>query len=528
MKVVSKGFKASIDSADRLQVALASSLSPTLQLGTSAEVIEVSGTASLLNTESAASGINIAEEKIQSLPLNGRQFIQLALLVAGTNSGGRQVQQNNARLNQTGGRTNNNLFLLDAAANTDPDHNALSYVPIVDRLAEFQLQSAQYGAQYGRASGSQINVVSKSGSNAFHGSAWEFLRNQKLDSRPFDSVTSQLLKNQRNQFGGTLGGAILKDKLFFFGAYKRLTLRQAGVGLTTVAVPTDLERKGDFSKSIAAFFDPDTLNAGSRTPFPGNVIPSTCINAFTQTAMSAMPLPYSGGNNYVNSNGIVRQDGHNGSGRIDYNLSTVSSIFGRYSISDENSTSPDVVTDRDRLGFVRPQNIALGWNRVLGATKVNELRLGFNRLFFQDGLPEPRFDIGGTVLTRNNTYQIYDNFTRTLGRQRRNRQTPRHDPAGAAQSRHAASGAHPRRRPTIFRRLLRSGRLEDPSQANTQLRPPLRTGRAPRRHARPGGQHRLLQSPLAHPDFRRRQDRRLSPDPLYLWPGRLFPWLRLH
>ncbi len=153
-------------------------------------MIEVSGTASCLNTESAASGINISEEKIQSLPLNGRQFIQLALLVPGTNSGGRQVQQNNARLNQTGGRTNNNLFLFDAAANTDPDHNALSYVPIVDRLAEFQLQSAQDG----RASGSQIKVVFKSGFNAFHGSAWEFLRNQKLDSRPFNSVTSQLLK----------------------------------------------------------------------------------------------------------------------------------------------------------------------------------------------------------------------------------------------------------------------------------------------------------------------------------------------
>ncbi len=451
LKVVANGFKAFSDSSVRLQVAQASLLSPTLQLGTSTEVIEVTGTASLLNTESAASGTNITEEKIQSLPLNGRQFIQLALLVPGTNSGGRQVQQNNARLNQTGGisssggRTNNNLFLFDGAANTDPDYNALSYVPIIDSLAEFQVQSAQYGAQCGRASGSQINVVSKSGSNALHGSAWEFLRNQKLDSRPFNSVTSKLPKNQRNQFGGTLGGAILKDKLFFFGAYERLTLRQAGVGLTTVAVPTDIERKGDFSRSPGTFFDPDTLNAGVRTPFPGNVIPSTRLNPLTQAALNAMPLPNSGGNNYVNSNGIIRQDGHNASGRVDFNLSTVSTIFGRYSIADENSTTPDVVTDRDRLGFVRPQNIALGWNRVLGSTKVNELRIGFNRLFFQDGLPEPLFDVGGakrllprfrptgfavmggagaftgttgggTVLTRNNTYQLYDNFTWTLGR----------------------------------------------------------------------------------------------------------------
>lgn len=451
LEVSASGFKSFTDDTVKLQVALPALLNPSLQVGAASEKIEVSGTASLLNTESAASGTNITEEKILSLPLNGRQFIQLALLVPGTNAGGRNVQQNNARLNQTGGfsssggRTNNNLFTFDGAANTDPDYNALSYVPIVDALNEFQVQSAQYGAQYGRASGSQVNVVSKSGSNELHGSAWEFLRNQKLDARPFNSVTSKLPKNQRHQFGGTAGGAILRDKLFFFAAYERLTLRQAGVGLTTVLVPTASERAGDFSRSTGTFFDPDTLAAGSRSPFPGNVIPQTRINPITRAAMAAMPVPNSGVSTYVNSNGIVKQDGHNGSARIDYNLSAVSSLFGRYSIANEESLTPDLVPNRDRLGYVRPQNAAVGWNRVFGASMVNELRLGYNRLTFQDGLPEPLFDVGGTrqplprfrpvgysvmggagaftgttgggtVLTRNNTYQIYDNFTWNRGR----------------------------------------------------------------------------------------------------------------
>src|SRR5262249_31768639 len=211
----------------------------------------------MLNTDSVAQGTIVSQEKIVSLPLNGRQFIQLALLVPGANGGGRTVQQNAVRLNQTGGisssggRTNNNLFLFDGAINTDPDYNALSYVPIIDSLAEFQVQTSQFSAEYGRASGSQINVVSKSGSNATHGTLWEFLRNQAMDARPFNSITSNLPKNQRNQFGATIGGPVLRNRLFFFAGIEALRLRQAGVGLTSVTVPTALERQGNFSQSSA-------------------------------------------------------------------------------------------------------------------------------------------------------------------------------------------------------------------------------------------------------------------------------------
>jgi hypothetical protein len=449
--VEADGFKRFTDAQVRVQVALPTVLNISMVVGATSEVVEVVGTSSLLNTESAAYGSVISEEKIVALPLNGRQFIQLALLVPGANGGGRQVQQNTARLNtvggfsSSGGRTNNNLFLFDGAINTDSDYMALSYVPIVDALSEFQVQAAQYGAQYGRASGSQVNVVSKSGSNALHGSAWEFLRNQIFDARPFNSVSSSLPRNQRHQFGATVGGPIVRNKLFFFGAYERSTLRQAGVNITTVNVPTALERQGNFSQTALIPYDPNTLSGGVRSPFPGNAIPANRIDAMTRAAIDAMPLPNAGAAQYVNNDAILRQDGHNGSGRIDFNATATDLVFGRYSISEERITQPDVVVGRDRLGFVTPQNVAFGWNRIFSSNQVNEIRLGYNRLRFQDGLPEPLFNVnganqtiprfrpagypvmggagaftgttgGGTVLVRNNTYQLYDNFSWAIGR----------------------------------------------------------------------------------------------------------------
>jgi len=445
------GFKRFVDREVRVQVAQAAQLNIPLELGSASESVEVTGTASLLNTESVAQGGVVTQEKIASLPLNGRQFIDLALLVPGTNAGGRSVQQNSVRLNQTGGfsssggRTNNNLFLLDGAINTDPDYNALSYVPIVDAIAEFQVQTSQFSAQYGRASGSQINVVSRSGSNEFHGTGWEFLRNQAMDARPFNSVTSSLPKNQRNQFGGTVGGPIRPNKVFFFAGFEALRLRQAGVGITSVIVPTALERDGNFSASPAKAYDPNNAAAGVRPPFPGDSIPSNRMNPITRAALRAMPLPNVGTNGYVNGSAVLKQDVNNGSLRTDWIATKKINVFARYSIADESSVIPDVVPERERLGFVRPQNLALGVNQVIRANLVNEVRLGFNRLFFQDGLPEPLFDVnsqkqsiprfrpsgypvmggagaftgttgGGTVLTRNNTYQVYDNLSWLKGR----------------------------------------------------------------------------------------------------------------
>jgi hypothetical protein len=455
IEVEAAGFKKFTDPSVHLGVAQQARLNLPLQLGATTELVQVEATVSMLNTESVAQGTVISQEKIVSLPLNGRQFIQLALLVPGANGGGRTVQQNAVRLNQvgglssSGGRTNNNAFLLDGAVNTDPDYNAISYSPIVDAVAEFQVQTAQFSAQYGRASGAQINVVTKSGSNRSHGAAWDFLRNQVFDARPFNSISSSLPRNQRNQFGGALGGPVRKDKLFFFGSYEGLRLRQAGVNLTTIAVPTAQERTGDFRGSLVPVFDPNSVSSPSaanpRLPFPGNIIPADRINRQTLAALAAMPLPNSGTSNFVNNSEVLRQDNDNYSIRLDYMPVQKVAIFGRFSISNENDVVPDVVPLRDQIGAVRPQNATIGVTQTLSATRVNEVRLGFNRLKFLSGLPEPLFQVdgesmnlprflpsgyaamggagsytgtlgGGTVLARNNTYQVYDNYSWQKGR----------------------------------------------------------------------------------------------------------------
>ena len=207
--VEAPGFKQFQDTNIHVQVAQVGRLDIQLEIGSTKETMSVSEATSTLNSETVSQGTVVGSEKIPALPLNGRQFIQLALLVPGANPGGRTVQQNAIRQGQigglsiAGGRTNNTAFLLDGAANNDPVYNSLNYSPNVDGIAEFQVQTAMVSAEYGRAS---VNIVSKSGTNDYHGSAWEFLRNKAMDARPFNLNQSDLPKFQRNQFGGTVGG----------------------------------------------------------------------------------------------------------------------------------------------------------------------------------------------------------------------------------------------------------------------------------------------------------------------------------
>ena len=271
--------------------------------------------------------------KIEQLPLNGRQFMQLALLVPGANAGGRAVQQNGVRqgemagLSIAGGRTNNTNFLLDGAVNVDPDYSSMNFSPQIDSIAEFQVQSAMVTAEYPRAS---INVVTKSGSNLLHGSAFEFLRNNVLDTRPFN-LPGDLPEFRRNQFGGTLGGPIKRNKLFAFFGYEGLRVRQAAASLTTTAVPTALQRQGNFTQTKGGIFDPDTLANGVRQQFPGNIIPSSRINPLAFAAMNAMPLPSNVvAGTFVNAAEVLQQNNDSYQGRVDYTVNAKWNVFARY------------------------------------------------------------------------------------------------------------------------------------------------------------------------------------------------------
>ena len=442
IRVTAPGFKTFDDDRIHLQVAQSSLLDASLTVGATSESVEVEANVSPLVTASIGQGTVVSQEEVRALPLNGRQFLQLALLSPGTNSGGLAVQQNSLRqgevagLSVAGQRTNDSAYLLDGVINTDPDYNALSYVPVVDSIAEFQVQVAQYSAEYGRASGGQINVVTQSGSNQWHASAWDFLRNNKLDARPFNLTTSpDVPKFQRNQFGALIGGPIVKNKLFAFFNYEALRNRQAGATLTTVAVPSPLQRTGNFSEDLptTVVYDPSST---PRTPFPGNIIPAARLSAPVLAAMQALPASNVPGNLFINTGEVLVQNNDNYSGRVDYNMSEKLRLFGRFSSAQEDASNPATITDRASLNDAVPRNAAAGFSQVLSPSMVNDLRLGYNRLNFLYGLPELSFSVngaaaalpnfivgqlnfggagpynatgpGGVGRARDNTYQIWD------------------------------------------------------------------------------------------------------------------------
>ena len=437
------GFKTFHDAGVQVDVAAPARLDISLSVGAVSESVEVAGVVSLLNTESAAQGTVVGEEKIQSLPLNGRQFIDLALLSPNVTIGGESVQQNKVRLNQDGGfsasgnRTNNNGFMLDGVTNLDPDYMSLSLTPILDTLAEFQVQTGQQNAEYGHAAGAQVNVVTKSGGNEWHGDGWEFVRNRVFDSRPFNLASPDLPKFQRNQFGGTIGGPIRKNKIFVFGGYERLALRQAAAGLTTVTVPTALERQGNFTASNTMIYDALT---SPRAPFAGDIIPASRLNPLAAVAINAVPSADVPGstNKYINTDEVLTQDSHNYSLRADYVVTPAITMFGRYSGTHENDSSPGTVPGRATIGTALPQNGAYGMTWVAGPHTVNEFRAGFNRMKYSSGLEQPSFNVngvetalpyfelkiyadmggsgGGASVVRDNTFQAYDNVSYQTGR----------------------------------------------------------------------------------------------------------------
>jgi hypothetical protein len=449
LTVDAPGFKQYHDSHVRIQVAQVGRVDISMELGSTGEILNVEGNISVINSGNAAEGTVVTSEKLPSLPLNGRQFLQLALLAPNVNPGGRTVQQDQLRQGQNnigslsiaGNRTSNTNFLLDGAVNIDPDYSALNYSPSIDSIAEFQVQTAMVPAEYSRAS---VNVVSKSGTNDAHGSLWEFLRNKDVDARPFN--VPSLYQFERNQFGANLGGALKKNRLFGFLAYEGLRVTQAGANQSgstpvTVTLPTAAERIGNFTadKTIK---DPSTGLA-----YPGNQIPFSQLNPISLAAVGILPNPV-GGSTYVNAAEPLQQHNDNYSGRVDFAVKQQWNLFTRYSRSNENSEVPYTVPSRDSINDARSQNAALGSTYTFTPNLVNESRVGFSRLRLTLGMNEPLFDVngieeklpqmnlggsyplfggagafntnnpgGGVALSRDTTYQIYDNVAWSHGRQ---------------------------------------------------------------------------------------------------------------
>jgi len=267
VSVESKGFRREIRKDIVLDVQQSIKLDFTLEVGSVSQTMEVSGAAPLLETENASLGDVVTAQQIEQMPLNGRRYTDLAALTSGVAkviegpvNGGSTPTNGNAggSFAVNGVRGTQNNFLLDGVDNNSNDNADVSILSSVDAIAEFKIQTSNYSAEFGRTGGAVINATTKSGTNKFHGSLWEFLRNDALDSAQygFGSAVPKAPYKQ-NQFGGTLGGPIKKEKAFFFLDYEGTRIHSATLDFATV--PTPAEEKGDFSDILGPQSGTDAL-----------------------------------------------------------------------------------------------------------------------------------------------------------------------------------------------------------------------------------------------------------------------------
>ncbi|MDQ2950138.1 MAG: TonB-dependent receptor [Acidobacteriota bacterium] len=384
----SAGFKKTVIPSITLQVNQAAHLDLLLEVGAVSDEISVSAQAPLLATESTSVGQVVENRSIESLALNGRQFWQLVALTPGasytpggdrTRTGGSSIRSSavNVQINGTGFIYNG--WLLDGTDITEYEQGGTNVQPNVDALAEFKVMSANMPAEYGHTP-NFVSAIMKSGTNQFHGTLFEFIRNDKLDARNFFAVTKNALR--RNQYGGTAGAPIKRNRVFFFADMERTNQRQAQV--FNDILPTAAMRTGDFT-GLKAINDPFT-----GKPFAGNIIPADRVSQQAKFFLKYMPSQSEGA-----FNAPQKLDINKGDIKIDSKLTEKDSLMGRYSIQDNQEGDPNqypALSIQDLHS--RAQNVALTWTRILNPKWLNELRLGYYRDYFLFGavLPGTNFD----------------------------------------------------------------------------------------------------------------------------------------
>lgn len=413
VSIEQQGFKRPTYKKVVVQVDQTASLDVKLEVGELVQEVEVEAAAPLLQTGESSIGSVIEQKQVQELPLNGRQFLQLALLVpgvvAGPLGGAAQAQRGAlstlTTINVNGNREGSNLFLIDGTLNTDPNYNTFVISPNVDSILEFKVQTSSYSAEFGQQAGGQINLVTRGGSNKFHGAAYEFLRNSALDAKNLFDLPSpaKIPPFRQNQFGATFGGPVWKDKTFFFGSYEGF--RQVKAQTLVAVVPDGATRRGDFSNhrdsagNLIPIYDPaktrpnpsfnSSLPASQsnpqylRDPFPGSIIPADRIDPIATGILSYVDLPNLGplplGQGRFLNNESQRQNTDQLSVRLDHSPSTKDQLFGRYSFSDEFLFAPGALLSQGTRREPRPQIFTLGHTRFFSPSTANESRLGFTR-----------------------------------------------------------------------------------------------------------------------------------------------------
>jgi hypothetical protein len=391
--VEKSGFRKTVRSGITLQVNQAARADLVLQVGEVTNTIEIVEAATLLETESSARGSVIDQKKIVDLPLNGRDYNQLALLSPGVLPGTPRLASVNFKgvLNVNGNRTFNNVFLLDGVdnisySNSFRGENVQLVQPSIEALQEFKIQTNAYSAEFGRSSGAVVNATIKSGTNGIRGSAYEFLRNDVLDANIFfsNALGAAKPKRLRNQFGGAVGGPLIKNRTFWFGDYEGLRDRE---GIPRVRqVPTAAEKAGLFSSAVVDPF------AAGRPEFSKNaqgqwVIPASRWDPVGANIVKLIPDPNVAGTTIYASTPVTstRQDQFDV--RIDHQFADNITFFGRYSFVDTNTFRPAPLPGlgegsfNDAFGsnLNRSQGLAFGLTWTFSNTLVGDFRLGWAR-----------------------------------------------------------------------------------------------------------------------------------------------------
>jgi len=352
--------------------------------GQMSTIVTVESQVPPLQTEDSSIGQVVDDETMQNLPLNGRNYIQLATLTTGTSPSRRGAERDTFIAN--GAREVQNTYLLDGIDNRNKivgfdSSAAQSIEPVLDGVQEFKVQTSTFSAEFGQAAGAVVNVTLKSGTNQYHGSMWEYLRNSFFDATPYFQVAGQKPNYTQNQFGATFGGRIIKDRTFFFASWQ--SLQSVNVAPQLATVPTLLQRQGIFSTPI---YDPSTTIANPngkgyvRSPFPKNTIPASEWDPVATKLLALYPLPNLKKSTNFLSDQAERLAGEQGNIRGDHRFSDKDTFFVRYSKQDNNSVLPAPVpppsSDPSNV-WTEAHSVVGSETHIFRANLINEWRLGY-------------------------------------------------------------------------------------------------------------------------------------------------------
>jgi len=411
LQAEAKGFQKYLQEGISLNVNERATVTIHLVVGTAAQEIRVLADASLLDTTNTSLGKTVQQLAILDLPLDGRHFTQLGILqpgvvplTPGLKAAGSTLRDGQAYA-VNGQRPESNNFLIDGANNFNSVDAGFVLEPPVDAISEFRILTNSANAEFGHSAGSTTNIITRSGTNSFHGALWEFLRNDAFDAS--DPITQSVQTLKQNQFGATFGGPLRKDKTFFFGYYEGFRNRQGET--VSATVPSALERQGNFGEQCPqndgvfnnagmCVFQPGLPSAGqpdpagqlffllpdpsNPRPLPNNILPLP-INDISQNVLPFFPLPNHGANGFVTSENL-RQNTDQFGTRVDHYLSASDVLNFRYSFSQGDRTDPLSSNGANVPGFpvgknVRAQNFVAEETHTFSASLVGLLRFSFLR-----------------------------------------------------------------------------------------------------------------------------------------------------